>query len=113
MLPTTIFTNGSPLQCQECFHNDFAVGNYCRSSNPSNEKSGFNSKYVLKQCTLDADAVHRFWFYFPYIILSMSLALMLIEHIFDKIFKTEVEQTTLYDLLVQKAILARGEYFVT
>ena len=62
----------------------------------------YQAWWVKNVCTLEVD---KFLIYFPHVMLSMALALMLIEQVFDKVFKSGLELQSFYDYLVTRGIL--------
>ena len=101
MIPTSIIS-GTPLDCTFCSN----VGVLCglhEKFNSTLTDPGYNAWWVKKFCTFEV--VDEFLLYFPHVLLFMALILMLIERVFDKIFKSGLELQTFYHFLVTQGIL--------
>jgi len=103
LVPTAIIT-GTPLDCNYC------QADHCSSlgkefTNEKHEKDpGFNAWWVKKYCTMNG-AVEPFMLYFPYFLLLIAMALVMIERVFLKAFKAGSKLEKFYSLLVRENVL--------
>ena len=102
MIPTSIIS-GTPLHCTFC-NNETLCGQHDQFNSTSSDPD-YNMWWVKEFCTFEA--VDEFLLYFPHVLLCMALILMLIERVFDEIFKSGLELQTFYHFLVTQGILTR------
>lgn len=102
VVPTSLVT-GNPLECTFCH------GDLCIAYNDSGTVSdpGYYMVWVKKFCTFNG-SVDSFLLYFPYILLLIALALVLIEKIFLALFKANQKLDKFYKLLAQQNIVEQG-----
>eukprot|EP00092_Neocalanus_flemingeri_P024779 GFUD01026868.1.p1 GENE.GFUD01026868.1~~GFUD01026868.1.p1 ORF type:complete len:507 (+),score=114.41 GFUD01026868.1:221-1741(+) len=101
LVPTAIIT-GTPLDC------NFCQADHCSSSGKEfvnkKEDPGFNAWWVKKFCTMNG-SVEPFMLYFPYFLLLIAMALVMIERVFERAFKAGSKLEKFYSLLVRENIL--------
>jgi len=101
LVPTAIIT-GTPLDCNYC------QDDHCSSLGKEyvNEKEDpkFNAWWVKKYCTMNG-SVEPFMLYFPYFLLLIAMALVMIERVFLKAFKAGSKLEKFYSLLVRENVL--------
>jgi len=102
LVPTAIIT-ATPLNC-----------NFCQDSHCSTQQEHFvnikedpkfNTKWVKKFCTMNG-SVETFMLYFPYFLLLIAMALVMIERIFLKAFNAGPKLEKFYNLLVRESVLS-------
>ena len=105
LVPTAIIM-GTPLDC------NFCQANHCSSVQGGfvNEKEDpkFNSRWVKKFCTMNG-SIETFLLYFPYFLLLIALALVMIERIFLKAFNAGPKLDKFYNLLVREKVLNEND----
>ena len=102
VLPTALF-NGTPLDCTLCSPEVEACKDKMNSSVSYDPKPDYNAWWVKKYCTFTA--IDEFVLYFPYVLLFIAIAIVLIEKGFVTAFRAGLKLNAFYNLLVGESLL--------
>jgi len=104
MVVPTSMVMGTPLECTLCKDDLCNPYNYTGTG----EDPDYNKIWVKKLCTFNG-SVDSILLYFPYILLLIALAMVLIEKIFLALFKANQKLDKFYKLLNDQNIVGEGK----